>query len=419
MENYKKYYNNICTVSQESWLNKLNLEYALYRILNKEEFVLIRTKGIFKNKDFLEELQKQYNIWIDVFNKQILKFNINDKEFIVIIDKLEDTEFCLFVKYNSIIEIENYNILYFILLNEIERIKKIEDKLPVWYRELLWKNIHKKSPILVLSEIGSNEKKFIESFINIKLGTEEKIIFFESLDLSEKVQLFEFYGYDPGERFKQGNTIPIFQMDLNALIIVEVSNLAINIQKKIVNELEKVSSFFSNVFCIFTSNYDIGKMVEFNKFDSSLWNILKEKVIILPPLRKVKENLFNEIDRFLKMLTIKYRKKTEITKSALNKIMEYDWHGNLEEFYQTLETAFILAKEGIITEKDLLFGLWKDYEKKDLNLRRNIENLEKSFILNAYRLTGGNQVHMANILGISRGSLQYKLQKYGIRIEDE
>jgi two-component system NtrC family response regulator len=161
-------------------------------------------------------------------------------------------------------------------------------------------------------------------------------------------------------------------------------------------------------------------MVEFEKFDPLLWEAIKNNRILLPPLRKVPTNLLiEEVKKFIENLTIKYRKKVILSDASVEKIKNYSWPGNLEELYQTIETAFILCREGVIQESDLLIGLWKDYEKKDLNLRKNIENLEKAYILQAYRLLGGNQVHMANVLGISRGSLQYKLQKYGIKLYDE
>jgi hypothetical protein len=416
MDKLREIYDKICNTSNQTWLNKLNLEYALFRVIKQEKFILIRSKGIFNDKSFIEDLQMSYELWIDVLKNQVWEFSFRNGDYWVLIDRLEDWKYCLFLKDVSLKE----EFLFLLLLQEIEEIKKTEAQLPNWYIEILWENIHRRSPILVQSEIGSLEKNFIDSFLRIKLGSVENVLFFEPLDLSERVQSSELFGEDPGERFKKKDTIPIMELSLSALVIVEVANLSKKIQKRVGEELKKESSKWKNFFCVFTSNYDVQKMVEFEKFDPLLWEAIKNNRILLPPLRKVPTNfLIEEVKKFIEDLTIKYRKKVILSDASVEKIKNYSWPGNLEELYQTIETAFILSREGVIQESDLLIGLWKDYEKKDLNLRKNIENLEKAYILQAYRLLGGNQVHMANVLGISRGSLQYKLQKYGIKLYDE
>jgi hypothetical protein len=416
MDKFREIYDRICNTSNQTWLNKLNLEYALFRVIKQEKFILIRSKGIFNDKSFIEDMQINYEMWIEVLKTQILKFSFRNDDYWVLIDRLNHWEYCLFLKDAPLKE----EFLFLLLLQEIEEIRKIEAHLPNWYIEILWENIHRKPPVLVQSEIGSLEKNFIDSFLKIKLGLVENVLYFEPLDLSERVQSSELYGEDPGERFKQKDTIPILELGLSAFVIVEVANLSKKIQKRVGEELKKESSKWKNFFCVFTSNYDVQKMVEFEKFDPLLWEVIKNNRVLLPPLRKVPTNLLiEEVKMFIENLTIKYRKKVILSDASVEKIKNYSWPGNLEELYQTIETAFILSREGVIQESDLLIGLWKDYEKKDLNLRKNIENLEKAYILQAYRLLGGNQVHMANVLGISRGSLQYKLQKYGIKLYDE
>ncbi len=416
MDKFREIYEKICNTSNQTWLNKLNLEYALFRVIKQEKFILIRSKGIFNDKSFIEDLHLSYELWINVLKTQILKFSFKNDDYWVLIDRLVHWEYCLFLKEASLKE----EFVFLLLLQEIEEIKKIEAQLPSWYTEILWENIHRRSPVLVQSEVGSLEKNFIDSYLKIKLGSSDKILYFEPMDLSERVQSSEIYGEDPGERFKKKDTIPILELGLSAFVMIEVTNLSKKIQKRVGEEFKKEISKWSDFFCVFTSNYDVQKMVEFEKFDSLLWEEIKNNRILLPPLRKVPKNLLiEEVKKYIDKLMINYRKKVILSDAAIKKIESYSWQGNLEELYQTIETAFILSREGIIQESDLLIGLWKDYEKKDLNLRKNIENLEKSYILHAYRLLGGNQVHMANVLGISRGSLQYKLQKYGIKLYDE
>lgn len=410
--------NKICTGKNESILNKLNLEYALFYISKKKEFSLIRSTGIFQNKSIIEELENNYHLWEEVFKKKIYKFNYKNILYIVMIDNPNDIKFCLFIKSSWFINQLELQSLYLIFLMEIENINHSYNHIPDWYKELLWDNIHKRSPIMILSEIGSLEDLFIETFTHIKTGRTDNTILFETLNLDEKVQMYELFGDDPGERLKTERIMPLLDVHSDIIIIKEITFLSLEVQKKLLFYFLENKEKMKQSLWIFTSNYDIEKMVKYNQFQKDFWEFLKLNIIYLPPLRKVGDQLMNEVQRYINYLSNTYRKKIKISQEAINKIISYEWPGNLEEFYLTLESAFILCTDDTINDKDIVLGLWSINEKKDLNLRKNIENLEKKFIFKAYRLLGGNQVHMANTLGISRGSLQYKLQKYGIKMYD-
>lgn len=414
----KELYLKICSEKEYSILTKLDIEYGLFFISKGREFNLIRAKGIFLDKAFMEELQNNYSLWQDVFNLKIHTFTYDNFSYLVMVDNTNDVKYCLFMKINSFLSQLNLQCIYLIFLIEIEFLLHTTMGIPSWYKDLIWNHIPKKTPILILSEIGSFDDVFLEKYIQIKTGKKNNYVVFETLNLDEKIQLFEFFGYEPGERFKTKHIIPIFDVQSDAIIIKEITFLTKEVQKHLLSYLTTNKEKLKQILWFFTSNYDIEKMVKYYQFNPDLWEFLKGNIILLPPLRKVREQLHEEIFNYLNHLSHIYRKKIKISEQAWNKILTYDWPGNLEELYLTLESAFILSKGETIEEKDVVLGLWNIDEKKDLNLRRSIENLEKKFIMKAYRLLGGNQVHMANTLGISRGSLQYKLQKYGIKIYD-
>lgn len=395
-----------------SFLDLFEWEYAFFKIIS-QEFILIRKKGIFENNEFIKDLQNNFSLWNNVLEKGFFEFNFKNESFYVVVDDITNLNYIIFFKRNKDKEVYSDELFLLIFFQEIIRIERIVKKLPRWLEIELWNGIYRTSPILILAELGTGVELFYEVFFEIRGFQKEKIQEFEPAYLSKKVQFQELFGLDAGERLKTENVICYLEMELDAILIRDVIDLDIEVQQKL-NLLFKEKK--EKKFWVFISYYDIEKLVEIARFDSEFWLTLKDNLIILKPLRQIKEYLKEEVERYLNLLSFTYRRKVRIEEKALQKILDYDWPGNLYEFYKTLETAFLISKEGVIKEKDLIFGIWEIYDKRNLNLRECTEDLEKKLIMQAYRMVGGNQVHMAKLLGISRGSLQYKLSKYGFTI---
>jgi len=100
-------------------------------------------------------------------------------------------------------------------------------------------------------------------------------------------------------------------------------------------------------------------------------------------------------------------------------LMRYDWSGNVRELENVIERAVIMARGGMITPMEFPEKLKElDVELKepslDLSPGRSLKEVEKEMILRTLAETDGNRTHAADILGISRRTLQLKLKEYGI-----
>ena len=100
-------------------------------------------------------------------------------------------------------------------------------------------------------------------------------------------------------------------------------------------------------------------------------------------------------------------------------LMRYDWSGNVRELENVVERAVIMARGEMISPMEFPENLKElDVELKEpsLNLSagRSLKEVEKEMILRTLDETGGNRTHAADILGISRRTLQLKLKEYGI-----
>ena len=109
---------------------------------------------------------------------------------------------------------------------------------------------------------------------------------------------------------------------------------------------------------------------------------------------------------------------TEKATTALN---EYSWPGNVRELENVIERCIVLTGENTIDVDDLPSGIKQPSDDEILarleggkSLEEELGRIEKMLIESAYRKAGGVKARAADLLGIERNRLRYKLQKYGI-----
>jgi transcriptional regulator with PAS, ATPase and Fis domain len=134
--------------------------------------------------------------------------------------------------------------------------------------------------------------------------------------------------------------------------------------------------------------------------------------IFLTPLRERREDI-RDIGRHL--LGLSGRNPDDLTDGALEKLFLYDWPGNVRELKNVLERAAIVRPDGSITSSDILLFATTPRRDKELNAESlNIEDMEKTLILKALKLTSGNKSEAARLLGITRRALYGRIDRYGI-----
>ncbi len=285
--------------------------------------------------------------------------------------------------------------------------------LPVWLSELLPVAAERDSPLLIQAEPGSGKEEFVLALIRSRFGANEAGVFFHPGRLSQAVQLRELFGDPAGARLGgAASAVPILRRENRVVVIQETGDLAPHAQLRI---LALFSEAAAEKFWIFETSRDLERMSRAEKFLPGLFRRLEAGRLELPPVRAVKGRIEEEAGRLLASFRARYRREMELESGALDAMLRHDWRGNWRELRNTLESAFLMSVSGRIRAEDLRLGLWTAPEDwDDLNLRKRSEEMEKGLLLRAYSLHGGNQVQMARALGISRGSLQYKLEKYGM-----
>ena len=238
----------------------------------------------------------------------------------------------------------------------------------------------------------------------------------------------ELFGYIKGA-FTGANESKIGLIenaDEGTLFLDEIGDFPTHLQTKLLRVLQEQEvrrigenkEKKINLRVIAASNSDLEEEVRTGTFRSDLYYRLNVLPIHIPSLRARKEDIPHLVDHFI----TKYNKKLGrnvkgLGKEASNKIMEYPWYGNVRELENTIERSMIMTDTDIIEDIDLpdvqnKRSLPIDTWVEELSLDEAKGRIEKAYIDDALEKTNGNRTKAAELLGISRRNLLYKLKEY-------
>jgi len=176
-----------------------------------------------------------------------------------------------------------------------------------------------------------------------------------------------------------------------------------------------------DVRVIAATNRDLEKEVEEGNFREDLYYRLCVVPIKLPPLRNRRDDIPLLVEHFLTKHSGKMNlEKVNISKEALSLLVKKEWPGNVRELENLIERMVVMNRTGLVTEDDLpseMKSRHLRYEKFLPELPEdgiNLYKLEKELIERAYEKCLKNQSRTANYLGITRNTLLYRMEKYGI-----
>ena len=173
-----------------------------------------------------------------------------------------------------------------------------------------------------------------------------------------------------------------------------------------------------NVRVIAATNRDLEEEVKAGGFRNDLYYRLNVLPIHIPPLRSRREDIPHLIEYFIGNFNSKLEQNVKgVGKNAMNKIMEYPWFGNVRELENVIERSMIMTDTDVIEDialpdvldkKDVPFESWVE----EMSLDEAKGKIEKAYIEDALEKTNGNRTKAAELLGISRRNLLYKLKDY-------
>jgi len=176
-----------------------------------------------------------------------------------------------------------------------------------------------------------------------------------------------------------------------------------------------------DVRVIAATNRDLDGMVEAGEFRSDLLFRLNVLPIALPPLRERREDILPLVRRVLERLRREPgRDDLGLTPAAQEKLLRYDWPGNVRQLENIIERSFALhpgpvldAHEVLITPAGITQPTAEPEAGPELTTDLSLAEVESLHIRRVLARQGGNQVAAARVLGISRSTLRRKLGQNG------
>ncbi len=285
------------------------------------------------------------------------------------------------------------------------------------------------STVLITGESGTGKEMAARAIHNLSKRKENKMVCINLAAIPEGLQESEMFGYEKGAftgaiSSKKGK----FEIaDKGTIFLDEVGNINYKVQAKLLRVLEekKIEPLGSNnskdidVRIISATNIDLKQEVQKGTFREDLYYRLNVINLHMPPLRERKADIPLLVNYFIKELSLRndISEKT-ISDTAMEKLIEYNWPGNIRELRNVIEEALVVTNGQIIESDNLnLYIESKNTLFSGLNIPDEVGlyDIEKQSVINALIKTNGNQTKAAKILGISRKVIMNKIKKYNIR----
>jgi DNA-binding NtrC family response regulator len=299
-------------------------------------------------------------------------------------------------------------------------------------KKMILKVARSNSTVLIRGESGTGKELIARAIHNQSPRSSEMFQAVNCAAINENLLESELFGHEKGSftgahAEKKG----LFEVaDRGTLFLDEIAELDISMQAKLLRALQerrirRVGATFEipvDVRVVAATNRDLRAMVGDGRFRDDLYYRINVLSIDVPPLRERREDIPVLIDFFLK----KHTKNTSRlirglapeTKRMLN---DYGWPGNVRQLESAIERAILLCEGEMITPDDLPTEVRQESESVATGGFKlppegiNFEEVEKNLILQAMDQTDYNITKSAKLLGLTFRTLQYRLEKFGIK----
>ena len=277
--------------------------------------------------------------------------------------------------------------------------------------------------VLITGEHGTGKEVVAQTLHALSSRASRSLVAVNTGALPEGTFESELFGHVKGA-FTDARSERIGRFELaegGTLFLDEIANIPTRQQAKLLRvletgEMERVGSSKTrrvNVRVISATNADLHAEVEAQRFRADLLFRLNTVEIHLPPLRDRREDIPPLAAYFLSRYAQRYRKQVQgIDPAALQLMLHYAWPGNVRELDHTIERAVLMSRENIIEVPDL--GLSPARVSTQALEEMSLESVESILIRKALSRCNGNVSQAAEALGLSRGALYRRMEKYGI-----
>ena len=287
--------------------------------------------------------------------------------------------------------------------------------------------------VLIKGDTGTGKEILANTIQTSSARANKPFVTLNCAALPEGLVESELFGHKKGAFTGANvNKTGLFQtLDGGTLFLDEINSLPLSIQGKLLRFLETgecmalgdTQAYYVNVRIIAATNKDLNELIEAGSFRQDLFYRLNVVPLELPTLSQRTDDIELLAKYFLEHYAREYNTPLAyFSKRALKVLKTYSWPGNIRELRNLSERLSILLAGKIIEPENLpleytITTTQPKLDKPNFTLPEHgldLDNLEANMIYQALSRTNGNRSKSARLLGISRDTLLYRIQKHGL-----
>src|SRR5919206_3991470 len=291
------------------------------------------------------------------------------------------------------------------------------------------------STVLVTGESGTGKELVARAIHDLSPRAEKPFVSVNCGAFTETLLESELFGYVKGSftgananrkgLFEAANSGTIFLDEIGEMSPAMQVKLLRVLQERKVRPVGATDETIVDTRVIAATNRDLASMVTAGTFREDLYYRISVIPIELPPLRERAEDISELATHFIQKFCAPTGRTLTISEGAMRLLERYSWPGNVRELEHTIERAVALENTNSIEperlpEKISNYNPFRvaeamEFPEEGINLTAHLDQLEKTYVLEALRRTNGNQTNAAELLRMSVRSLRHLLDKHGIR----
>ena len=291
------------------------------------------------------------------------------------------------------------------------------------------------STVLVTGESGTGKELVARAIHDMSPRAEKPFVSVNCGAFTETLLESELFGYVKGSftgantnrkgLFEAANKGTIFLDEIGEMSPASQVKLLRVLQERKVRPVGATEEMDVDTRVIAATNRDLASMVSDNSFREDLYYRISVIPMELPPLRERAEDISELATHFVEKFCASGGRDLTVSESALRLLERYSWPGNVRELEHTIERAVALESTSSIQperlpEKITNYNPYRvadamEFPEEGINLTAHLDQLEKTYVLEALRRTNGNQTNAADLLKMSVRSLRHLLDKHGVR----
>ncbi|MFN2529738.1 MAG: sigma-54-dependent transcriptional regulator [Pyrinomonadaceae bacterium] len=291
------------------------------------------------------------------------------------------------------------------------------------------------STILVTGESGTGKELVARAIHDMGPRAEKPFVSVNCGAFTETLLESELFGYIKGSftgantnrkgLFEAANKGTIFLDEIGEMSPAMQVKLLRVLQERKVRPVGATDEMIVDTRVIAATNRDLGRMVSAGTFREDLYYRVSVIPIELPPLRERAEDISELAVHFIDKFRGASGRSLRISDPAMKLLEKYSWPGNVRELEHTIERAVALETTSTIEperlpEKITNYNPFRvaeamEFPAEGINLTAHLDQLEKSYVVEALQRNAGNQTNAADLLKMSVRSFRHLLDKHAIR----